>query len=89
MFIVGWQGSPPQDKKEWIEILTDVLVGCTGAYRIRFYPGAKGWKFECECREDLGFQGEEVVGNSPDSIRFNIYHALTTHGKPLDPSWKD
>ena len=39
MFIVKWDGPPPPDKAEWIEILRDTLASELGSYRIVFEPG--------------------------------------------------
>ena len=39
MFIVKWDGPPPEDKPEWIEILRDALASELGSYRVVFQPG--------------------------------------------------
>ena len=88
MVMVRWDGEPPSDKLEWIEILSDVFASTYGSYKVRFYPGSEGWKFSLECREDLGMPEGEIVANSADSIRFNLYQALVERGKPLDSNWR-
>ncbi len=42
MFIVAWEGGPPPDKAEWIQILREVLAGELGSYRVVFSKGARG-----------------------------------------------
>ncbi len=88
MFILQWKGRPPDDSEDWVRILREVFSGTTGSYRIWFHRGEHGWKFDFEWREDLGTPGEGLVANSPDSLRFNVFQALTEQGKPLDPDWR-
>jgi hypothetical protein len=88
MFMVKWDGEPPSDKQEWMDILKDVFASTYGSYRVRFYPGAKGWKFKLEFREDLGMAEGEILANSAESVRFNVYQALVERGKPLDVNWR-
>ena len=89
MFIEAWEGAPPPaDKGEWTEILREVLAGELGSYRVLFRHTSRGWRFELEWRDD-GRSGEgEVIANSPDSVRYNIYVNLAGNGKPLDSSWQ-
>ena len=88
MFIVAWEGTPPQDKAEWTEILREVLAGELGSYRVLFRHAAGGWRFELEWRDDGRSGDVEVVANSPDSVGYNIYVNLAGSGKPLDPGWR-
>ena len=88
MFIVAWEGTPPQDKDEWTAILREVLAGELGSYRVVFRHAPRGWRFELEWRDDGRTQGAEVVANSPDSVGYNIYVNLAGSGKPLDPGWR-
>jgi hypothetical protein len=88
MFMVRWDGEPPADKQEWIEILKDVFASTYGSYRVRFSPGPQGWKFALEFREDLGMPEGEILANSAESVRFNVYQALAERGKPLDANWR-
>ena len=88
MFIVAWEGAPPQDKAEWTEILREVLAGELGSYRVVFHRAARGWRFELEWRDDGRTGDTEVVANSPDSVGYNIYVNLAGNGKPLDPGWR-
>jgi len=88
MVMVRWDGEPPPDKMEWIQILGQVFASTYGSYRVRFYPGEAGWKFSLECRKDLGIQEGEILANSAESVRFNLYQALVERGKPLDSNWR-
>ena len=88
MFMIRFDGTPPADKQEWIEILKDVFASTLGSYRIRFYPGPGGWKFDLEFREDRGMKEGEILANSAESIRFNVYKSLADRGKPLDADWR-
>jgi len=87
MFIVRWNGSPPQDKREWIEVLRDALASELGSYRILFQPGPAGWRFRLEWRPDDQLRDDGLIANSPDSVAFNIYQGLIDAGKPLEPGW--
>lgn len=88
MFILHWDGEPPTDREEWIEIMREVFRSASGSYRIRFRPGPGGWRFELEWREDLGPRGEGVVARSPESMRSALHNALTSRGKRLDADLK-
>lgn len=88
MFIVAWEGTPPQDKHEWTEILREVLAGELGSYRVVFRKASRGWRFELEWRDDGRTGDAELVANSPDSVGYNIYVNLAGGGKPLDPGWR-
>jgi hypothetical protein len=88
MFMVRFDGTPPADKQEWIEILRDVFASTLGSWRIRFYQGAQGWRFDLEFREDRGMAQGEILANSPESIRFNVYKSLADRGKPVDANWR-
>jgi hypothetical protein len=88
MFIVGWDGTPPSDKGEWIDILRDTLASELGSYRVLFTPGPRGWRFALEWREDERALEEGMIANSPESVAFNIYVNLAGGGKPIDPTWK-
>jgi hypothetical protein len=80
MFIIRWESEPPPDREAWITELRRVLASCTGSYHLRFKQGERGWRFDWECREDLGPPAEGVIGNSPDSVRFNIQQTLLSLG---------
>jgi hypothetical protein len=87
MFIVSWKSEPPEDKDDWIVVLREVMSGAGGSYRIWFYQGPKGWKFDFEWREDAA--GDEgMLANSPDTLRFNLYQSLLARGKAMDPDWR-
>ncbi len=88
MFSVEWQGRPPADKDEWIRIIEEVLMGSLGFYSIRFRKEPRGWRFDLDVHEDQGEQAGEIVGNSPEGVRYGLYLALTERGKPLDPNWR-
>jgi hypothetical protein len=87
VFIVAFEGAPPPDKEEWIEILREVLAGELGSYRVVFRRGSRGFRFELEWRDD-GRSGDELVANSPDSVGYNIYVNLAGNGKEIDPGWR-
>jgi hypothetical protein len=89
MFIVRWDGDPPQDRQEWVQIVREVLLGASGSYTIRFYPSEAGWKFELDWREDLGTVDQDMVANTPGSVKFNLHETLKQKGKPVAPDWKD
>lgn len=88
MFIVRWKGEPPRDKEDWIHVLRDVMAGSGGSYRIWFYPGRQGWKFDFEWRPDSGPDANGLLSNSPETLRFNVYQSLVERGKPMDPDWR-
>jgi hypothetical protein len=88
MFIVAWEGRPPPDKAEWIEILREVLAGELGSYRVVFSHGTRGWRFVLEWREDESARDEALIANSPESVAYNIYVNLAGSGKPIDATWK-
>jgi hypothetical protein len=88
VFIVGWEGTPPSDKAEWIAILREVLAGELGSYRVVFQKRAYGWRFNLEWRQGQRADHDEVIANSPESVAYNIYVNLIGSGKPLDPTWK-
>ena len=89
MFIVAWEGTPPPDKDEWTGILREVLAGELGSYRFVFRNNGRGWRFDLEWRDDGRSDGDgEVVANSQESVRYNIYVNLAGSGKPLDASWR-
>jgi hypothetical protein len=87
MFIVKWEGLPPEDKREWIDILRDTLASEFGSYRVVFQPGQGGWRFTLEWRPDDRPTDDGLIANSPDSVAFNIYQAMIDAGKPLEPGW--
>jgi hypothetical protein len=87
MFIVRWDGPPPEDKPDWIEILRDALASELGSYRVLFQRGSEGWRFTLEWRPDDQPHDEALIANSPDSVAFNIYQGLIDAGKPLEPGW--
>jgi hypothetical protein len=87
MFIVRWDGEPPADKTEWIEILRHTLASELGSYRVLFQPGNGGWRFSLEWRPEEQPEDEALIANSPDSVSFNIYQAMIDAGKPLEPGW--
>lgn len=87
MFIVAWDGEPPKDKGEWIQILQEVFAGASGTYRLRFHPGPRGWRFDLECRDDPTPARADVIANSPQTVRFTLVQALREKGKPIDPDW--
>lgn len=87
MFIVKWDGPPPPDKAEWIEILRDTLASELGSYRIVFEPGNEGWRFSLEWRADDQVRDDGLIANSPQSVAFNIYQGLLDAGKALEPGW--
>jgi hypothetical protein len=87
MFMVSWEGRPPGDKAEWIEVIKSVFSGATGTYLVRFRPGANGWRFDIDVHDDP-LEGTEVIANSPDTIRFNLVQALKEKGKPVDADWR-
>jgi hypothetical protein len=87
MFIVKWEGDPPEDKPEWIQILRDTLSSELGSYRVVFEPGHEGWRFALEWRPDEQIHDDGLIANSPDSVAFNIYQALLDAGKPLEAGW--
>jgi hypothetical protein len=89
MFIVRWKGEPPDDKEDWINVLRDVVTGAGGSYRIWFYPGPHGWKFDFEWRQGRGgSDDDDMLSNSPETLRFNVYQSLLERGKPMDPDWR-
>ncbi len=88
MLIVAWEGTPPSDKADWIELLRDVLAGEVGAYRVVFSPAKAGWRFTVDFREDERSRDEALLANSPDSVAYNIYASLVDGGKPVDPTWR-
>jgi hypothetical protein len=88
MFIVAWQGTPPPDKADWVQILREVLAGELGSYRIVFSRAKHGWRFTLDWREDERARDEGLVANTPESIAFNIYASLAGGGKPVDATWK-
>lgn len=88
MFIVAWEGKPPQDKDEWTAILREVLAAELGSYRVVFRRAPRGWRFELEWRDDGRAGDAELVANSPASVGYNIYVNLAGSGKPLDPGWR-
>ena len=88
MFIVRWEGGAPADKEEWNEVMREVFMGASGSYRVVFRRGRRGWLFDLDCRESLGTPTDDMVANSPDSIRFTLHKSLVGRGKPLDPDWR-
>ena len=87
MFIVGWEGGPPEDKGEWIAVLRETLASEVGSYRIVFTRARQGWRFTLDWRRDE--PGEEgLVANSPQSVAYNVYVGLAEAGKPVDATWK-
>ncbi len=88
MFIVAWEGQPPSDKSEWIEILREVLAAELGSYRVVFKKVARGWRFALEWRDDQPARDEAVIANTPESVAYNIYVTLAGTGKPIDPTWR-
>jgi hypothetical protein len=88
MFIVRWKGDTPADKDDWIQVLRDVMAGSDGSYRIWFYPGGQGWKFDFEWRPDAGPDAHGLLANSPETMRFNVYQSLVERGMPMDPDWR-
>lgn len=89
VFIVAWEGTPPPDKDEWTGILREVLAGELGSYRVVFRNSGRGWRFDLEWRDDGRSDGDgEVVANSQESVRYNIYVNLAGSGKPLDAGWR-
>jgi hypothetical protein len=88
VFIVAWDGEPPDDKAEWTGILREVLASEPGSYRILFRKEAGGWRFTLDWRQDPRFEGEDVVANTPESVAYNVYVTLAGGGKPLDPGWR-
>ena len=88
VFIVAFEGTPPADKGEWIEILREVLAGELGSYRVVFRRGSRGYRFELEWRDDGRSSDGEMVANSPDSVGYNIYVNLAGNGKEVDPGWR-
>ena len=50
--ITRWDGTPPDDRAEWIRAMAPVFEGAAGAYHVRFYRGPSGWKFDLEHRPD-------------------------------------
>ena len=87
MFIVKWEGAPPEDKLAWIEVLRDTLASELGSYRVVFQQGRKGWHFNLEWRPDDQLHEDGLIANSPDSVAFNVYQGLIDAGKPLEPGW--
>lgn len=87
MFIVKWEGQPPPDKAEWIEVLRDTLASELGSYRVVFQPGSEGWRFTLEWRPDDQVREDGLIANSPQSVAFNIYQGLLDAGKALEPGW--
>ena len=87
MFIVSWKTEAPPDKAEWLSVLREVMSGAGGSYRIWFYEGPKGWKFDFEWREDPAAE-EGLLANSPDTLRYNVYQSLVDRGKRMDPDWR-
>jgi hypothetical protein len=87
MFIVKWEGEPPPDKADWIDILREALAGELGSYRVVFRRGRDGWRFDLEWRPGPASE-EAVIANSPESVAFNIFSMLSGSGKPLDLGWK-
>jgi hypothetical protein len=88
MFIVAFEGAPPPDKPEWIEILREVLAAELGSYRVVFKKKARGWRFALEWREDERAGDEALIANTPESVAYNIYVTLAGSGKPIDPTWR-
>jgi hypothetical protein len=88
VFIVAFEGTPPPDKAEWIEILREVLAGELGSYRVVFRRTPRGFRFEFEWRDDGRIGDSELVANSPDSVGYNIYVNLAGAGKEIDPGWR-
>ena len=88
MFIVAFEGTPPPDKAEWIEILREVLAGELGSYRVVFRRTPRGFRFEFEWRDDGRIGDSELVANSPESVGYNIYVNLAGAGKEIDPGWR-
>jgi hypothetical protein len=88
VFIVAWDGAPPDDKAAWIQILREVLAAELGSYRIVFKKLAGGWRFSLEWREDPSLQTDDLIANSPESVAYNIYVNLASGGKPVDPGWR-
>jgi len=88
VFIVAFEGTPPPDKAQWIEILREVLAGELGSYRVVFRRTPRGFRFEFEWRDDGRIGDSELVANSPDSVGYNIYVNLAGAGKEIDPGWR-
>jgi hypothetical protein len=88
VFIVAFEGTPPADKGEWIEILREVLAGELGSYRVVFRRASRGYRFELEWRDDGRSGDGEMVANSPESVGYNIYVNLAGNGKEIDPGWR-
>jgi hypothetical protein len=88
VFIAAWDGAPPADRAEWIQILREVLAAELGSYRIVFRQGPRGWRFTLEWREDPQPQGEDLIANTPESVAYNLYANLAGSGKPVDPGWR-
>jgi hypothetical protein len=89
MFMVAWEGPPPRDKAEWIDAIQGVFAGAEGTFRVVFRPGAHGWRFDLEVRDDPPAESMDVIANSPETIRFNLVQALKEKGKPVDPDWRE
>src|SRR6185436_17435726 len=88
VFIVAFEGTPPADKGEWIDILREVLAGELGSYRVVFRRASRGYRFELEWRDDGRSGDGEMVANSPESVGYNIYVNLAGNGKEIDPGWR-
>jgi hypothetical protein len=88
MFIVRWEGTPPRDKQEWIDVLRQTLASELGSYRILFRRGRQGWRFTLEWRPEDQMRDDGLIANSPQSVAFNIYQGLTDRAKPLEPGWR-
>ena len=86
MFIVGWEGRPPEDKEEWIAVLCQTLAAELGSYRIVFTRAGEGWRFTLEWHEEERTLEEGLVANSPESVAYNVYAGLAEAGKPVEPA---
>lgn len=87
MFIVTWEGEPPERKSEWIRILREVLEAASGSYEVHFRRAPGGWRFSLTLRSDLGASGTGVIANTLEGVRFNLHYMLWERGLPVDPEW--
>src|SRR5512135_3783510 len=83
-----WEGEPPSDKQEWVEVLFDALGEEASFYWVRFYQNPGGWRFDLERHgETPGPNAWSSYRRADESTALRVFASLVERGKPLDPSW--
>jgi TonB family protein len=85
--VLRWEGGPPPDGQEWVDVLSRALGQESGFYWVRFYRQPGGWRFDLERRSEPGPEGGSGYRRADESVLHRAFTALAESGKRLDPSW--